>query len=264
MNAPVEQVDPARNDVERIVNAAHDALTDEMVTRLAGMWGETVTMIDQANRAGIGRALPAIARLVENGDLERIIQLARLMSSAQDALTDEMVTRLAGMWSETVTMIDQANRAGLARALPAIARLVENGDLDRISQLARVYSSAQDALTDEMVGRMAETIGNGLLLLDRVNRGGAESVVGMLESLNASGALERLSATLPQLLERLTMVQQLLQAVDDASAASRAAQASPGGLGGLWHLMRDPEAQDTLRFLLDVGKKLRQGALIAK
>lgn len=204
MNAPVEQVDPARNDVERIVNAAHDALTDEMVTRLAGMWGETVSMIDQANRAGI------------------------------------------------------------ARALPAIARLVENGDLDRISQLARVYSSAQDALTDEMVGRMAETLGNGLLLLDRLNRGGADSVVGMLESLNASGALQRLSATLPQLLERLTMVQQLLQAVDDASAASRAAQPSPGGLGGLWHLMRDPEAQDTLRFLLDVGKKLRQGALIAK
>lgn len=204
MNAPVGQVDPARNDVERIVNAAHDALTDEMVTRLAGMWGETVSMIDQANRAGI------------------------------------------------------------ARALPAIARLVENGDLDRISQLARVYSSAQDALTDEMVGRMAETLGNGLLLLDRLNRGGADSVVGMLESLNASGALQRLSATLPQLLERLTMVQQLLQAVDDASAASRAAQPSPGGLGGLWHLMRDPEAQDTLRFLLDVGKKLRQGALIAK
>ena len=204
MNAPVEQVDPARNDVERIVNAAHDALTDEMVTRLAGMWGETVSMIDQANRAGI------------------------------------------------------------ARALPAIARLVENGDLDRISQLARVYSSAQDALTDEMVGRMAETLGNGLLLLDRLNRGGADSVVGMLESLNASGALQRLSATLPQWLELLTMVQQLLQAVDDASAASRAAQPPRAGLRSLVRLLGNQESQQTIRFLLDVGKKLRQGALNAK
>lgn len=204
MNAPVEQVDPARNDVERIVNAAHDALTDEMVTRLAGMWGETVSMIDQANRAGI------------------------------------------------------------ARALPAIARLVENGDLERISQLARVYSSAQDALTDEMVGRMAETLGSGLLLLDRLNRGGADSVVGMLESLNASGALQRLSATLPQLLERLTMVQQLLQAVDDASAASRAAQPPRAGLRSLVRLLGNQESQQTIRFLLDVGKKLRQGALNAK
>lgn len=201
MNAPAEQMDPARNDVERIVNAAHDALTDEMVTRLAATWGDAITMIDQANRAGIGRALPALARLVENGDLERI------------------------------------------------------------AQLARVYSSAQDALTDEMVGRMAETIGNGLLLLDRASRGGADRVITMLESLNASGALERLAATLPQLLERLGMVQTLLQAVDDAAAASRAAQPSTGGFGGLWRLLRDPESQDTLRFLLDVGKKLRQGAL---
>lgn len=201
MNAPAEQMDPARNDVERIVNAAHDALTDEMVARLAATWGDAITMIDQANRAGIGRALPALARLVENGDLERI------------------------------------------------------------AQLARVYSSAQDALTDEMVGRMAETIGNGLLLLDRASRGGADRVITMLESLNASGALERLAATLPQLLERLGMVQSLLQAVDDAAAASRAAQPSTGGFGGLWRLLRDPESQDTLRFLLDVGKKLRQGAL---
>ncbi len=201
MNAPAEQMDPARNDVERIVNAAHDALTDEMVARLAATWGDAITMIDQANRAGIGRALPALARLVENGDLERI------------------------------------------------------------AQLARVYSSAQDALTDEMVGRMAETIGNGLLLLDRASRGGADRVITMLESLNASGALERLAATLPQLLERLGMVQTLLQAVDDAAAASRAAQPSTGGFGGLWRLLRDPESQDTLRFLLDVGKKLRQGAL---
>lgn len=264
MNAPAEQMDPARNDVERVINAARDALTDEMVTRLASMWGETVTMLDEAHRAGVGRALPALARLAESGDLDRISQLARVYSSVQDALTDEMVTRAAGMWGETVTMLDQAGRAGIGRALPALAQLVENGDLERISQLARVYSSAQDALTDEMVGRMAETIGNGLLLLDRLNRGGADSVVGMLESLNASGALQRLATTLPQLLDRLGMVQALLQSVDDAAAASRSAQPSAGGLGGLWHLMRDPESQDTLRFLLDIGKKLKQSGLATK
>ncbi|MGH8800672.1 MAG: DUF1641 domain-containing protein [Casimicrobiaceae bacterium] len=200
----MEQLDPSKNDVERVINAARDALTDEMVTRFAATWGDAVTMIDQVNRAGLGRALPAIARLVENGDLERI------------------------------------------------------------AQLARVYSSVQDALTDEMVGRMAETIGNSMSLLDRANRGGAEHVIGMLESLHTSGALERLSSTLPQLLERLSMVQELLQAVDDAAAASRAAQASAGGLGGLWHLLRDPESQDTLRFLLAVGKKLREGGVAAK
>lgn len=187
------------------------------------------------------------------------LELHRVVAAARDSLTDEMVTRLAATAGETLTLLDQVNRAGLARALPALTQMVNNGDLERLSQLARLYSSAQDALTDEMVSRLAETVGNGLSLLDRASRGGAENVVKMLESLQASGALERLSTMLPQLIERLGMVQDLLQSIDDAAAASRAAQSSAGGLGGLWRLLRDPESQDTLRFLLAVGKQLRQG-----
>ncbi|MDE2003393.1 MAG: DUF1641 domain-containing protein [Betaproteobacteria bacterium] len=187
------------------------------------------------------------------------LELHRVVAAARDSLTDEMVTRLAATAGETLTLLDQVNRAGLASALPVLTRMVDNGDLERLSQLARLYSSAQDALTDEMVSRLAETVGNGLSLLDRASRGGAENVVRMLESLQASGALERLSTMLPQLIERLSMVQDLLQSVDDAAAASRAAQPSAGGLGGLWRLLRDPESQDTLRFLLAVGKQLRAG-----
>ena len=191
------------------------------------------------------------------------LEVQRVIAAARDSLTDEMVTRLAATAGETVVLLDQINRAGLARALPALTQMVNNGDLERLSHLARLYSSAQDALTDEMVSRLAETMGNGLSLLDRFSRGGADNVVRMLESLQASGALERLSTMLPQLIERLGMVQDLLQAVDDAAAASRAARPSPGGIGGLWQMMRDPEAQDTLRFLLAVGKQLRTGGAAA-
>lgn len=192
------------------------------------------------------------------------LEIQRVIAAARDSLTDEMVSRLAATAGETITLLDQVNRAGLARALPALAQMVNNGDLERLSHLARLYSSAQDALTDEMVSRLAETMGNGLSLLDRFSRGGADNVVRMLESLQASGALERLSTMLPQLIERLSMVQDLLQSIDDAAAASRAARPSPGGLGGLWQMLRDPEAQDTLRFLLAVGKQLRAGASPAK
>jgi uncharacterized protein YjgD (DUF1641 family) len=192
------------------------------------------------------------------------VEIQRVMAAARDSLTDEMVSRLAATAGETITLLDQVNRAGLARALPALTQLVNNGDLERLSHLARLYSSAQDALTDEMVSRLAETMGNGLSLLDRFSRGGADNVVRMLESLQASGALERLSTMLPQLIERLGMVQDLLQSIDDAAAASRAARPSPGGLGGLWQMLRDPEAQDTLRFLLAVGKQLRTGGVAAK
>ncbi|HSQ80550.1 MAG TPA: DUF1641 domain-containing protein [Casimicrobiaceae bacterium] len=192
------------------------------------------------------------------------LELQRVIAAARDSLTDEMVSRLAATAGETVVLLDQINRAGLARALPALTQMVNNGDLERLSHLARVYSSAQDALTDEMVSRLAETMGNGLSLLDRFSRGGADNVVRMLESLQASGALERLSTMLPQLIERLSMVQDLLQSIDDAAAASRAARPSPGGIGGLWQMLRDPETQDTLRFLLAVGRQLRTGGVAAK
>ena len=192
------------------------------------------------------------------------LELQRVIAAARYSLTDEMVSRLAATAGETVVLLDQINRAGLARALPALTQMVNNGDLERLSHLARVYSSAQDALTDEMVSRLAETMGNGLSLLDRFSRGGADNVVRMLESLQASGALERLSTMLPQLIERLSMVQDLLQSIDDAAAASRAARPSPGGIGGLWQMLRDPETQDTLRFLLAVGRQLRTGGVAAK
>jgi uncharacterized protein YjgD (DUF1641 family) len=251
-------------EVERVVSAARDALTDEMVTRFATTAGEAVDLLDQVNRAGLVRAIPALAQMVNNGDLERLSQLARVYNSAQDALTDEMVTRLSQAIGDGLALLDQVNRAGLDRAIPALAEMVNNGDLNRLVRLVRVYSSAEDALTDEMVSRLIDTIGNGLSLLDRFSRGGAEHVVKMLEGLQESGALERIATMLPQLAERLATVQEVLQSIDAAAAASRAATPSAGGIGGMWHLMRDPEAQDTLRFLLAVGKELRRGWGAAK
>jgi uncharacterized protein YjgD (DUF1641 family) len=264
MNAPLEQPRGVDAEVERLVAAARDALTDEMVSRLASTAGDAVELMDQVNRAGLARAIPALAQMVNNGDLERLSQLARLYNSAQDALTDEMVGRLTEAVGDGLALIDQVNRAGLDRAIPALAEMVNNGDLNRLVKLVRVYGSAEDALTDEMVGRLTETVGNGLSLLDRASRGGAEHVVKMLEGLQESGALERIATMLPQLAERLATVQQVLQSIDAAAAASRATAPSAGGIGGLWHLMRDPESQETLRFMLAVGKELRKGWGAAK
>ncbi len=259
MNGQSEEAGAVNVEVERVISAARDALTDEMVTRLATTAGDAVELMDQVNRAGLARAIPAVAQMVNNGDIERLSQIARLYSSAQDALTDEMVTRLSQAIGEGLALLDQVNRAGLDRAIPALAEMVNNGDLNRLVKLVRVYGSAEDALTDEMVSRLVDTVGNGLSLLDRFSRGGAEHVVKMLEGLQESGALERLATMLPQLADRLATVQEVLQSIDSAATASRAAPPSAGGIGGLWHLMRDPETQDTLRFMLAIGKQLRKG-----
>lgn len=246
-------------EIERLVAAARDALTDEMVGRVAATAADAADLLDQVNRAGLARAIPAIAQMVQNGDLERLSQLARVYSSAQDSLTDEMVGRLSATIGEGMALMDQVNRAGLDRAVPALAEMVNNGDLQRLVKLARVYGSAEDALTDEMVGRLTETVGNGLSLLDRFARGGADRVIGILERLESSGAMQKLSEALPDLADRMGRIQAMLTAIESAAERTSRAAPSRGGVGGLWQLMREPEAQDTLRFLLEVGKELRSG-----
>ncbi len=185
------------------------------------------------------------------------LESERLISAARDSLTDEMVTRLAGTATDAMDLIDRVNRTGLYKAIPAIAELVNNGDLDRLARLARLYASAEDALTDDMVHRLADTAAEGLSLLDRLNRGGAGRMVEMLARMEASGSLKRIADALPRLLERLELLESLLHAIEGAGAASAKAPKSAGGVGGLWSLVREPESQDALRYLIEVGKSVR-------
>ena len=185
------------------------------------------------------------------------LETERLLAAARDSLTDEMVTRLAGTATDAIDLIDRVNRSGMTNAIPAIADLVNNGDLDRITRLARLYASAEDALTDEMIGRLAETAAEGISLLDRLNRGGAGRLVEMLAHMEVSGSLQRIAETLPRLVDRLDTLERVVHAFEAAGAATDRAPKSAGGVGGLWSVMRDAENQDALRYLIEVGKALR-------
>ena len=183
-------------------------------------------------------------------------EIERVIAAARDSMTDEMVGRLAGSAAEAMDLIDKAGRAGLSKAIPALAEMVNNGDLDRISQLARVYHAAQDALTDEMVGRLAETMGEGMSLLDRLNRSGIWRLVEVLEDLEATGELERIAITLPKLLERLDMVAGLLGCLENAAVMSQA-QPAKGGIGNLWRLLTDDKTMRSMQFLLTMSEQLQ-------
>lgn len=257
MNDVVKGNGQADAEVERVVAAARDALTDEMVGRLSATAADAIDMIDQVQRSGLAKAIPALARLVNDGDLERLTNLARVYAASQDALTDEMVTRLTEAVGGGLALIDQVQRAGLERAIPALVELVDSGDLQRLVKLARLYSSAEDALTEEMVGRLAETIGSGMSLLDRLSRGGGERIVAMLERLESSGGLEKMANTLPRLLERLEQVHTMLECIEHAATESATAPRSKGGFRTLWRTMKDPDTQDTLNFLMLLGRQLR-------
>ena len=146
------------------------------------------------------------------------LEVRRVVEAARDALTDEMVARLTEAVGEGLSLLDQVNRSGLEKALPSIARMVRDGDLERLVQLARVYGSAEDALSDEMIGRLAETMAEGLSLMDRLSRGGVLRLVAMMERMQASGALERIAVTLPKLMERLEHVEHVLGSLEAAVA----------------------------------------------
>jgi uncharacterized protein YjgD (DUF1641 family) len=184
------------------------------------------------------------------------LEVQRVVEAARDALTDEMVGRLTEAVGEGLSLLDQINRSGLEKALPSIARMVRDGDLERIVQLARVYGSAEDALSDEMIGRLAETVAEALSLMDRLSRGGVLRLVEMMERMQASGALERIAVTLPKLMERLESVEHVLGSLEAAVDDTSRLPAPSGGLGGTWQVLRDPQAQRSLQLLQNFGKHL--------
>ncbi|MBW7925736.1 MAG: hypothetical protein H3C59_13480 [Burkholderiaceae bacterium] len=131
----------------------------------------------------------------------------------------------------------------------------ESGD-----EIGHLVDAARDALSDEMVGRLSATMTDAIALFDRLTRGGADRLIDLAEQferLERSGALQKLSDSLPALVEGVSRIQPLLDAIDTAAARTSMQPASSGGLRALVALVREPEFQDTMRFLLAVGEELR-------
>ena len=191
------------------------------------------------------RAESALAALVETGDLDRLVQLARVVGSAQDALSDDIVGRLAGTAADGLDLLDRVNRSGIARALPAIAALVESGDLDRVVQLARVVGSAQDAASDDIVSRLADLASRAICLLDRVTRD--DAIGRLLDVVERGPAIQVLG--------------DFFECLDHAGREARGGPPARGGIGGLWSLIKQPENQEALRFMLAVARQLRAGCI---
>ena len=257
MNAEAKGAAGALEELEGIATAARDAMTEEIVGRVAGSAADAMDLIDKVNRSGLGKAIPQLAQMVENGDLQRLVNLARVYGSAEDALTEEMVGRIAAAASDGLSLMDQVNRSGLEKALPTLTRLVADGDVERLAQLARVYGAAQDALGEEIIGRLAEAMSEGLSLLDRLNRGGAGRLVEMLAKLEASGSLKRVADLLPTFVDRLDMVGGLLESMETAAKQAEA-ERTEGGLISMYRMMTDSRTQETLRFMLALGQHMHE------
>lgn len=232
------------NELGRLLEGARDALTDDIVSRLGSTAAESLDLLDRLTRSGIDEALPTIAAMVKNGDLQRVADLARLLGSAQDALTDEMISRLAQTAGDGLDLLDRVNRSGIGRALPAIAQLVDNGDLERIVGLARLLGSAQDALSDDIISRLALLAGELMCLVDRLARN--PGFFRLLELLGRPAIQDTLVG--------------LLEGIGQAREELREAPPSKGGISGLLQLAKDPGTQDALRLASAMGRRWRAPA----
>jgi len=125
---------------------------------------------------------------------------------------------------------------------PRAAADSESADFQRLAELARIVTAAQDALSDEMVARLASAFGEGITLLDRLTRN-----EGLMHLLHEIDRPEN---------------QRFLICLSDAfTKASRDISASPpakGGVVGLCRLGCNPGTQEGLRLVSMIGEHLSE------
>jgi uncharacterized protein YjgD (DUF1641 family) len=170
------------------------------------------------------------------------IEMESLIASAQDSLTDDIVTRLSANLGQSLELLDRINRSGIDRALPAIAQLVDNGDLERLSGIARLIGAMEDSLSDDIVNRLSLIVTGLAALVDKLARD--DGFLHLVEILSQ----EEVQST-------------LVDMICAASTARTEADSLPpakGGFGGIWKMVSEPETQEALRFLVLMIKQLNK------
>ncbi|HUW98751.1 MAG TPA: hypothetical protein VMV40_07930 [Acidiferrobacter sp.] len=190
-------------------------------------------------------------------------QVTRLIEASFETLTDDMIGRLAKTASDSLTLLDELNRSHITEALPAISELVASGDLARLAALARFLGAAEDALTDDMIGRLSAMASGGLTILDRANSVDVDRLWHLVARLGAvltPALVDRLTKCLPSLLDLFLQAQESGLLRDAMGAALRTREQittlsrPAGGFGGLWALMKDADNQRVIQSLLLFGR----------
>ncbi|MBT3627695.1 MAG: hypothetical protein HOM52_13495 [Rhodospirillaceae bacterium] len=159
-------------------------------------------------------------------------------------------------------------------------------------ELDRLIAAAGDAMTDQMVGRLSATLGNGMELLDRLNdedtRDAVHSLLDELTALHRTGGLKATfelihmisamrNAMTDSMVERLAQfVEHMLtnlaneeiadlahaakEAVNEAVRESADYQA-PGGIMATLKMLGDPKTQSSIVFLRTLAENLRKSEL---
>lgn len=200
----------------------------------------------------------------DNTSEATVPELEQVMQAAKDSVTDDMISRLAENGAQALDLLDRLNRSGFDRALPILERLLDNGDLQRVVDIARTVAAAEDAMNDDMVGRVAQMAAEALNVIDRLNRSGVGRLIDILDRLNNSGSLDILADRLPRLIEHIEMIDRLAGCLNQGAQDAKQLPPPPGGVMAMLRLMGDAENQAALQFLMSIGKRMRVSCDLGK
>jgi len=117
------------------------------------------------------------------------------------------------------------------------------GDLQRLVEFAQLVTSAQDAMNDDIVNRLASTFSEGITMLDRLTRN--EGLIHLLREMDRP--------------ENQAFLVCLSNAFTEASRELATAPPKGGGIGGLLKLLSDPGVQEGVRLLAIVASGMSKG-----
>lgn len=117
---------------------------------------------------------------------------------------------------------------------------IDRGDIEGLVEIANLVAAARDAMSDEIVTRIAGTVSEGLTLLDRLTRN--EGLMRLLQVLDQPDSQNLLIA--------------LSEAVHATSQDIAAAPPATGGIGCMLRVARDPDTQEGVRLLARLGKHM--------
>ena len=154
-----------------LLASARDSLSDDIVSRLSATVGDSLDLLDRLNRSGLERALPTLTALTASGDLERLAGMMRVLTSAGDALSDDIVNRTAGVCTELLNVADRISRCEALLRLLALLESEAGG---------RAVAALEQALAE------GEATQDG-------SRGGTASLIRILRSADAQQSLRMLA-----------------------------------------------------------------------
>lgn len=117
---------------------------------------------------------------------------------------------------------------------------LDRNDIEGLVEIANLVSAARDAMSDEIVTRIAGTVSEGLTLLDRLTRN--EGLMRLLQVLDRPDSQNLLIA--------------LSEAIHATSQEIAAAPPATGGFGCMVRVAKDPGTQEGIRLLSLIGKHM--------